>query len=96
MRESILAAILFILVFAFAVGMPGNALADTYTFTGLGGGMSLCSLAATGSGLFAGMESGHVWRNTDGTNWIDAGYLDGGTVNALVWDGDVQYEGRHR
>jgi hypothetical protein len=37
MRESILAAILFILVFAFAVGMPGNALADTYTFTGLGG-----------------------------------------------------------
>ena len=39
MRRSSPAAILVILVFASVVGICANALADTYTYTGLGGGL---------------------------------------------------------
>ena len=38
MKKSILATILMILVFASIVGITGIAMADTYTYTGRGGG----------------------------------------------------------
>jgi hypothetical protein len=93
MKKTTLAAILVLLVFAMILGISGTALADTYTYTGLGGGLAPLSLASNGSSVFAGMESGHVWRNTGGTSWVDAGNLDGGTVNALVYDGATIYAG---
>ena len=93
MRKSIPATIMVLLVLTMILGFTGSALADTYTYTGLGGGGTPLSLASNGSNVFAGMESGHVWRSSGDGTWYDAGGLDGGTINALVWDGANIYAG---
>ena len=86
MKKTILATILIILVFASLVGITGSALADTYVYTGLGGGGTPLSIATNGTNVFVGMNTGHIWKSDGGTNWTDTGQLNGThSVTALVY-----------
>ena len=93
MKRLTLAAIVALLVCALAVGIPIQALADTYTYTGLGGGDVPLSLAWGGGNLYEGMlvstniGPACLWRNDGGTAWTDIGRADpqGSAVNALCW-----------
>ena len=93
MKKSILATIL---VFASIVGITGSALADTYVFTGLGGGGTALSLMWADGHLYAGMDTGHIWRYEGDANntWTDFASL-GNPVLSLAWDGQSIYAGTH-
>lgn len=93
MRRSVLSAVIVLMICAAVLAVPGPALADTYTFTGLGGGGAPLSLAHNGTSLFAGMQDGTVWRNTEGTAWMQVGNFGDVTVNAMVYDGETVYAG---
>jgi hypothetical protein len=93
MRKSTLVVIPVLMVLAMVAGMCGTALADTYTFTGLGGSAGApLAVASNGSSAFAGMADGLVWRNTGGTDWVVAGSFPS-SVNAMVFDGATIYAG---
>ena len=94
MKKSILATILVILVLASIVGITGSALADTYVFTGLGGGGTALSLMWADGHLYAGMDTGHIWRYEGDANntWTDFASL-GNPVLSLAWDGQSIYAG---
>jgi hypothetical protein len=90
MKRATLAAILVLMVFTAMFMMSGAVLADTYTFTGLGGGASALSFAYGGGNTYVGMADGHIWQGTNNSGnwaWMDLGSPDspGNTVNALTW-----------
>ena len=86
MKKSIPAGtiVVALLTIAILVALPSSALADTWTYTGLGGATgAILSLTYGGGNLYAGMTDGHVWRNNGDNTWTDIGKP--GNTNPAVY-----------
>ena len=86
MKKSIPAGtiVVALLTIAILVALPSSALADTLTYTGLGGATgAILSLTYGGGNLYAGMTDGHVWRNNGDNTWTDIGKP--GNTNPAVY-----------